>query len=68
MKTMGRDDKLTFGKHKGWSIAQVLAKDWGYILWLHENDVVELPEDVVSEAYTEDANSSPPEDFFWQPG
>ncbi len=62
-----RNDKLLFGKHKGHTVAEVLDNDWEYILWLYENDVASFPQDIIDDAYTNDANSSPPEDYYWQP-
>lgn len=49
-KMMTKHAEFTFGKHRGETLGQVLRNDPGYILWLHENGVVELPEDVVIEA------------------
>lgn len=45
-----KHDVLTFGKFKGKTIEIALLNDPGYILWLYENEVVELPEDIVIEA------------------
>lgn len=46
---------LRFGKHRGETVRQVLRNDPGYILWLYENHVASLPNDIIFEA--EDAVS-----------
>jgi hypothetical protein len=43
-------DILTFGKFRGKSVKQVLLDEPGYILWLHEEEIVAFPEDIVIEA------------------
>lgn len=49
-----KHQEFTFGKYKGKTVREVLRTDPGYILWLHENDVVEFPEDLVIEAEEND--------------
>lgn len=38
-----QSDIFTFGKHKGTSLAEVVAEDPTYIQWLEENNVIDLP-------------------------
>ena len=45
-----RTDVLTFGKHKGKTIAAVLKDEPSYILWLDAEEIVEFPDDVLSDA------------------
>ena len=45
-----RDDELTFGKHKGKSIYWILEHAPSYILWLNDEKIVQLPEEIVNEA------------------
>ena len=46
---------LTFGKHKGRSIAYMIENHPSYMAWVVENEVMELTEDIIAEI--EDANS-----------
>lgn len=43
-------DILTFGKHKGEHVWEVLQVDPQYILWLDEQEIVEFPDDVIIDA------------------
>lgn len=43
-------DILTFGKHKGKTVRWVLEREPSYILWLHENKVCEIAEEIVEAA------------------
>jgi hypothetical protein len=45
-----RTDLLTFGKYKGKSIQFILAEEPSYILWLHEQEIVSIPEDIIIDA------------------
>ena len=49
-KIKARTDKLTFGKYKGYTIQYVLDTEPGYIVWLEEENVLEMPEDIYQEA------------------
>ena len=62
-----RNQKMKFGKHKGETIQEILNSDPSYIIWMYENDVMELGDDIVEDAYCNDANASPPESFYWEP-
>lgn len=46
----GKSYVFDFGKYKGLTLASVLRSDPGYILWMHENNVAEIPEDIIIEA------------------
>lgn len=41
---------LTFGKHRGETVRQVLRNDPSYILWLYQEHVASLPNDIVFKA------------------
>ena len=43
-------DVLTFGKHKGCSIEVVLGLDPGYIVWLVEENICEVSDEIYQEA------------------
>jgi uncharacterized protein (DUF3820 family) len=49
-KIKARTDRLTFGKYKGKSIQYILDTEPGYIVWLEEENVLEMPEDIYREA------------------
>lgn len=49
-----KSDVLTFGKHNGLSIRSILLDDPSYILWLHEQGIVEFPDDIILEAEEND--------------
>ena len=39
--------KLTFGKHKGKDLHEIAIQDPGYILWMMDNDVIEIPQAII---------------------
>ena len=41
---------FTFGKYSGKTVREVLTENPAYILWLVENDVADVHEDIVIEA------------------
>ena len=43
-------DVLTFGKHKGCSIEVVLGLDPGYIVWLVEENICEVSDEIYNDA------------------
>lgn len=43
--------ELSFGKHKGKTLLQVLDTDPGYIVWLHEKEVLTIHEDFLVRVY-----------------
>ena len=46
----GFDYVMTFGKHKGKTLVQILDESPSYIVWLAENDVVKIPDDLLTMA------------------
>ena len=46
----GFDYVMTFGKHKGKTLVQILDESPSYIVWLAENDVVKVPDDLLTMA------------------
>lgn len=46
----GFDYVITFGKHKGKTLVQILNESPSYIIWLSENDVVKIPDDLLTMA------------------
>lgn len=38
---------LTFGKYKHQTVQHILRTDPSYIVWLHENEIVQFPEDII---------------------
>lgn len=53
-KTMlceGFDYVMTFGKYKGKTLLKILDENPSYIIWLTENDVVKVPDDLLTMAY-----------------
>jgi hypothetical protein len=49
-EVVGSDYILMFGKHKGKALWWVLMNDCGYVVWLVDNDVLSVSEDMYSEA------------------
>ena len=41
-------DLLEFGKHKGETVIDVLSEDAQYILWLDEQEICEVSDDILS--------------------
>lgn len=48
-EVVGSDYILTFGKHKGKAIWWVLMNDCGYVVWLVDNNVLNVSEDIYEE-------------------
>jgi uncharacterized protein (DUF3820 family) len=42
---------MKFGKHKGKTLIQILDEEPSYIIWLSENNVVKIPDDLLTMAY-----------------
>lgn len=64
------NDKITFGKYKGCTIAEILKKNYGYILWLHEEEICKFllnAFEILETAYIEEMRNSPPESYYWEP-
>ena len=49
---MTLNDKLTFGKYKGMTVEEAIAKDAQYLQWAEERAIIELDDDAL-EAVTE---------------
>ena len=45
-----RDTVLQFGKHKGWTIGDCVDADPSYVIWLSEDEVMNIPADILEEA------------------
>lgn len=41
---------MTFGKHKGKTLVQILEESPSYIIWLKVNEVVKIPDDLLKMA------------------
>lgn len=46
----GFDYVMTFGRHKGKTLLQILDESPSYIVWLSENNVVKIPDDLLTMA------------------
>jgi len=51
-----KTDVFTFGKFKGKTVRHVLENDPSYIIWLHEEKIVEFPQSILDNA----------EDMVWE--
>lgn len=61
-----RDTVLQFGKHKGWTIGDCVECDPSYVIWLSEDEVMKIPDDILEEAQENwDADQMEQEDDFW---
>ena len=47
MKTFALDDDLTFGKHKGKQVEDVVQDEPDYIRWLMENGAADFDNEVI---------------------
>ncbi len=43
------DEEITFGKHRGWTIREIIEGEPQYANWLAENDVVDFSDEVLDE-------------------
>lgn len=46
----GSNYVMTFGKHKGKTLIQILDESPSYIVWLAEKDVVKIPDGLLTTA------------------
>ena len=60
-----KTDLLTFGKFKGKSIQFVLYEQPSYILWLNENDILSISDDIVIEAENLEDDWGHPKNVDW---
>jgi uncharacterized protein (DUF3820 family) len=51
MEKAGFGHVMTFGKYKGKSLAEILDKDCNYIIWLSDNNVLNISDKVLGMAY-----------------
>jgi hypothetical protein len=49
-EVVGSDYVLEFGKHKGKAIWWILVNDARYLVWVVDNDVLNLSQDIYDEA------------------
>ena len=49
----GFDYVVTFGKHKGKTLMQILDESPSYVVWLAKNNVVKIPNDLLMRAFYE---------------
>lgn len=47
---------LTFGKHKGKKVEDIIELDPGYILWIDENKLAKIDEEILNVAEEADRN------------
>jgi len=59
-------DVITFGKFKGKTIRWISQQEPSYIIWLDEEKIVQFLDEILDNAISDDANNSPPEDYFYQ--
>lgn len=58
---------IKFGKYKGHTFKEILALNYEYLIWLHEDGIVLFKDNtILNQAIEKDMQHSPPEDFFWQ--
>jgi len=51
MEKVGFNHVMTFGKYKGKSIAEILDVNPSYIIWLSDNNVLNISDKVLGMAY-----------------
>ena len=65
LQSIAKDsDRMTFGKHKGESVEDVLKFNPSYVLWCHDEKIVKFPKEIVDladEMDTEERNN----DWSW---
>jgi hypothetical protein len=44
---VGANHQLTFGKHKGKLLGDLIDEDYGYILYLHNNKILKIEQWIV---------------------
>lgn len=50
-------DVITFGKHKGKTVEQLISESPSYVVWLIEKtDRTDFPEDLINKIYMENAD------------
>lgn len=61
------EDVLEFGKYKGQTVDWIADHHPDYIIWLSENGVCVVDEDILDAAFIDDMNNSLLEDSPWTP-
>jgi uncharacterized protein (DUF3820 family) len=51
MEKVGFNHVMTFGKYKGRSIAEILDVNYNYIIWLSDNNVLNIDDKVLGMAF-----------------
>ncbi len=68
-KTVDINHVLTFGKHKGESIKELITNDFQYLTWLQKQKAIKLDEDTFREYLIEyiysSINADDSSDLFW---
>jgi len=59
---------LTFGKHKGKTVDWIAENYPDYIVWLHENEVCKIDDDILEAAIMDDMNNNLPQEWFLERG
>jgi hypothetical protein len=49
-------DKLSFGRYKDRTIQEIIEKDPGYILWMHDEHIAIIPERILEYAEESDTD------------
>jgi hypothetical protein len=52
-KSVGPDFIIGFGKHRGLSLEKISESDPGYIIWLAEENVLQIKEDLLAQVRAE---------------
>lgn len=58
------NDVLAFGKHRGKSVDWVAEHHPSYIIWLKENNVCEVDDEIYDAALADDMDNGQEEDYF----
>lgn len=54
-----KSDVIRFGKFKNKTVGYVLVNEPSYIIWLHKDGVIAIPEEIVKEAMDRDLQMLP---------
>jgi hypothetical protein len=57
-KPKGMSDTIGFGKHRGWTMRQLLYNDPAYIIWLAAEAGVNIEREIVDRAYQSIGNET----------
>jgi hypothetical protein len=59
------EDVMTFGKYKGKTVEWIWEHNLEYLIWLVDEGVVKMREEMYEAACLDDADNSPPESWFF---